>query len=372
MSIISILKSKRLWISIIILIGIFLLRHSPYLITAGILLLGGFYNPKTLRPFKNYRFWIVILLLVIIVPIFTGSQDQSILGISYSSERLSKTLLMALRGMSVFILFQVLTTNLEHQKVQTLFSKMGITRFDTIYTLSKETLPRVKSILGTRYTQFRDNWHHRHSPNHLMNFMIYLFSDFIHLADHLDETSQDKKKVKPEDFLKSTVLESKPALIIVTGDPGAGKTPWLESLVQLLLDGGHKVDGLISKKIIQSDEKWHHEILHISTGEKRPLNTMDKINTQIKAGKFYFYPETIEWGCERLISAKSSEWLVQDEVGLLEFEKKGFFPALKQIAADFSGYFVIVIRSNLMEQLEEFLVNNFSPIDSWPRHIIWL
>lgn len=366
------MRYKRIWIALTILTGIVLLKASPYLITLGILILAYLFNHRAIRPLRNYRFWIVILLLVIIVPIFTGIQDNSIMGISYSSEQLSKTLLMALRGISVFILFQVLTTNLDHQKVQVVFSKMGITRFDIIYSLSKETLPRVKSILGTRYTQFRNNWKRRHSLNQLMDLMLSVFSDFIHLADHLYETPQNNQKVTPEDFLKTSFVESKPALIIVTGDPGAGKTPWLESLVQFLLDGGHTVDGLIANKIIQPNEKWQHEILHISTGEKRSINTMDELNTPIKAGKFYFYTETIAWGCERLISAKSSEWLVLDEVGLLEFNKKGFFPALKQVAIDFSGYMVIVVRSNLVEQLEEFLSGNLPPMDRWPRQIIWL
>jgi len=107
-------RSKRFWIALLILTGLFLLGLNPYLITILMFSLAFFYNRKTIQPLKNYKFWIIILFLVLIVPLFTGIQDKSFLGINYSSEQLQKTLFMTLRGISVFLLFQVLTIAFIH------------------------------------------------------------------------------------------------------------------------------------------------------------------------------------------------------------------------------------------------------------------
>ena len=364
--------SKRIWIAILILLGIFLLKLNPYLIAALLFIIAFLYNTKTVRPLKNYKFWIVILFLVLLVPLFTGVQDSSLFGIKYSSEKLQKTLFMTLRGISVFLLFQVLTSDLNIEKIKPVFSKIGINSFDVLYHLSNEIFPKITSILNARYTQFKTNWKYGRSPELVLLFFSDIFSDLILLSDQLNISESKFKAVSPAEFLMQKNLAEKPCLIVVVGDAGSGKTKWMVELIKLLQSHGETVDGLISQKCQESEDKWYHNIVRISTNEKLQLTTMTEIETEIKIGKFYFYQRTINWANKQLKSVKNTDWIVIDEVGLLEFDKGGFFPGLQAVVANISGCLIITLRSALHQHLDDFISKQLPLVKTWRRHIIKL
>lgn len=365
-------RLKRFWIALLILTGLFLLRLNPYLIATLIFFITFLYNSKTVRPLKNYKFWIVILFLVLIVPLFTGVQDKSFLGINYSSEQLQKTTFMTLRGISVFLLFQVLTIDLDIKKIKPIFSKIDIKNFDVLYNLSNEIFPKIKSILNARYTQFRANWKNHRSLELVFNFFSDIFTDFFLLSDQLSTSKTESATITPKDFLNQIDFTNKPCLIIIVGDAGVGKTPWVEQLIKSLLNKGKTVDGLISKKSQESDDKWYHDLIRISTNKKHQLTTMDEIDTDIKIGKFYFYKDSIIWGNDQIRSINYSDWIIVDEIGLLEFNGGGFLPGLQSVIMDFAGYLVITIRSSIFQHLDSFIKEYLPSVRPWQRHIIKL
>lgn len=365
-------RSKRFWTVLLILTGLFLLRLNPYLIAGVLFCIAFLYNAKTVRPLKNYKFWIVILFLIVLVPIFTGVQDRSFLGIHYSSEQLQKTMLMTMRGISVFLLFQVLTIDLNIEKIKPVFSKIGIKNFDVLYNLSNEIFPKIKSILNARYNQFKNHWKNHRSLELVFNFFSDIFTDFFLLSDQLSKSEIEKIVISPADFLDQNNLTDKPCLIVIVGNAGVGKTPWVEKLIKLLQSKGETVDGIISKKNQESDDKWHHDLIRISTNETHQLTTMNEIDTNIKIGKFYFYKDSIDWGNKQLISSKYSDWIIIDEVGLLEFDGGGFLPGLQSVVTDFSGCLVLTLRSTLFQHLESFIAEQLPSVKPWYRHIIKL
>ncbi len=66
-----------------------------------------------------------------------------VIGVNYSSSQLQKTMFMTLRGISIFLLFQVLTIDLNIEKIKPIFSKMGFKNFDVLFNLLTyaESLP---------------------------------------------------------------------------------------------------------------------------------------------------------------------------------------------------------------------------------------
>ena len=365
-------RSKRFWIALLLFTGLSLLRLNPYLITALLFGITFLYNTKTIQPLKNYKFWIVIIFLVLIVPLFTGLQDKSILGINYSSGQLQKTIFMTLRGISVFLLFQVLTIDLDIEKIKPIFSKIGLKNFDVLYNLSNEIFPKIKSILNARYNQFKSSWKNNRSLELVFDFFSEIFTDFFQLSDQLSNSKIEIAAITPVEFLDKNDLTDKPFLIVIVGDAGSGKTPWVVQLIELLQNKAETVDGLISKKSQESDDKWHHDITRISTNEKRQLTTMDEIDTDIKIGKFNFFVDSFNWGNNQLISIKNSDWLIVDEVGLLEFDNRGFLPGLQSVVMEFSGCLVITIRSALIQHLESFIAEQLPSAKDWQRHIVKL
>ncbi len=365
-------RSKRFWIALLILVGLFLLRLQPYLIVALLFCITFLYNSKTVRPLKNYKFWIVILFLVLIVPLFTGVQDKSFLGINYSNGQLQKTTFMTLRGISVFLLFQVLTIDLNIEKIKPIFSKIGIKNFDVLYNLSNEIFPKIKSILNARYTQFSAHWKNHRSLELVFDFFNDIFTDFFLLSDQLSKPDIKLAAITPKDFLDQNDLANKPYLIVVVGDAGVGKTPWVEQLIELLKSKNNKVDGIISKKSEESDDKWYHDLIRISTNKKHQLTTMDEIDTDIKIGKFYFYKDSIIWGNDQIRSINYSDWIIVDEIGLLEFDGGGFLPGLQSVIMDFAGCLVITIRSSIFQHIDSFIKEYLPSVKPWQRHIIKL
>ena len=192
------------------------------------------------------------------------------------------------------------------------------------------------------------------------------------MSDQLSISEATVCAITPIDFLNQRNLTDKPRLIIVIGDAGAGKTPWIEQLTELLQNKHLKVDGIISKKCQESVDKWHHDLVRIFTNEKYQLTTMDKIDTNIKIGKFNLFKNTINWGNNQLVEIKNSEWIIIDEVGLLEFDGAGFLPGLQSIVTNFRGYLVITIRSALLPHLDSFIEEQLPQVKLWKRHLIKL
>ena len=86
---------------------------------------------------------------------------------------------------------------------------------------------------------------------------------------------------------------------------------------------------------------------------------MDEIETDIKIGKFNLYKSSIRWGNEQLISIVNSNWVIVDEVGILEFDGGGFLPGLQSVVANLEGYLVITIRNTLFQHLDNFITEHF-------------
>jgi len=366
----NLVRSKRFWISILLSIGIISLKVNPILLASIIFIITFIFNKNTIRPLKNYKFWIVILVLILIVPIFTGNQDTTFYGINYSSEQLQKTILMTLRGISVFLLFQVLTIDLKVNNIKPVFSKLGIKNFEIIYNLSNKIFPKIKSILTARYSLFKINWKKQKSIESIIIFLTDIFTDFFTLSDSILSEESEQYSVSPSNFINKYDLSQKPCLYIIVGDAGKGKTPWVEELIQLLQTDGHIVDGVISKKHKISDDNWYHDLIRISTNDKRQLTTMDKVETTTKVGKFKFYDDTIKWGNEQLKSINNSDWIIIDEIGLLEFDGGGFLPGLISSTEYSNQNILFTIRSSMQQYFDQFIIRRLPKLDQRERYYI--
>lgn len=87
----------------------------------------------------------------------------------------------------------------------------------------------------------------------------------------------------------------------------------------------------------------------------------DSKKSTVNIGRFYFYAASFEKANSILINemAKAPEWLVIDEVGRLEMDGKGFYPALKKLipvyqSALSTSSLLLVIRDSLVEKICSF------------------
>lgn len=370
MNYLSFIKSTRFLIALIIFIGLFFIKYNPVIIGIILFCIAAIYNTKTIRPLRNYKFWIVIAILIIAVPLFTGTADRTILGIDYSSGQLEKTLSMTLRGISVFLLFQVLTVNMSIEKIKPLFNKIGFRNFDILYNLSNEIFPKIKSILLARYGLFKEHWKSSKTANTLLNFSVDIFTDFFDLIKQLG-ADDSGTPMSPKDLLADINGYNK--LIMISGDAGSGKTTWVEEFIQLAKISEVELDGLYSKKIIEPNGQWHHNLIRVSTNDEHRLNSMEPFATKVKVGKFFFYEESIAWGNDQIkASREKAHWIIIDEIGLLEFDGGGFLPGLKQIATHNDVNLIITIRASLLQHLDEFIADKIPSLGLFNKRIVKL
>ncbi|MBC8401291.1 MAG: hypothetical protein H8E14_07370 [Candidatus Marinimicrobia bacterium] len=367
----SLNKSKRWLTAILVLAGIIWLKSAPLLITLAVTALSGWVYPSAIRPLKSIKFWFAIGLLVIIVPLFAGVPDRSLLWITYSSAKLAQTYLMALRGIVIFLFIQVLTADLDSEKFAQRLAKLGNQNFVTLYELSREIIPNARHILNNRLKRKRKYSIDSFRPVALLNLISQVFVDLIHLAEHLNQPYQPQLDKNPARLVDKIAGNDQPTLIVVTGEPGSGKSSWLHELRQELDNRSITVGGVITRREYESESIWKLVITDIASSEQQVAATMEPREQSIETEHYFFDQAALDWGSQRL-NAAVGDWLIVDEVGILEFDQQGFYPALKQISEQYSGVLVLSLRKSLLVELDDFLVRELPQLHSWQRCFVVL
>jgi len=372
MKIKSIFISSRFWCALSIFVTLFFLKTYPIAI---MILIGGiswFFSHDTVRPLKRLPFWVTIGLLVVLVPMFSGTQDSTLWIFCYSHDQLVKMIMMALRGIGVFLLFQVMTVNLNSKRVATLFSGLGIQQFHSIYEMSNRIIPHLRSILSARGTDFRTKWKKERGIKLINNLTIRILQDVIRLAESMDTPKPADIQITSLQLLQNLQKIPFPSLFIIMGDSQSGKSKLLAEFVESARKNALPVDGVISEKHRINSLEWYHNLVRITTNERQQLNTMNEMQTDIQVGRFFFYPKTIQWGCQQILESATSKYLIIDEFGILELRDEGFSPALKKIEANFNGHLILTVRNQLEQHLEEYLKTHLPKINRWKKQIIHL
>lgn len=346
-----------MWIALLLVTGVVFLKTSPIAIAVGCALPVAMFFPRALRPLMNYKFWLTIIILIVLVPVFSGEPDRALWGIRYSSARFAMTALMVLRGILLFLLFQVLTLNIESAALTRVLRKSRISGIDLMINQALEFKPQVTDLAKSQYRAFRSAATRTGRISSLLDAAGSFFAELIALAQRSDSPGtfapgENQERIPP--YLQDCETA---ALIVVTGPSGAGKSGWLADQVHQLQKSGQNVDGLLVERVADSSEQWHQDIHRIRTGERHQLNTMDQIESAPQVGRFWFYPEAITWGSQQLLAASQADWLVLDEFGLLEAAGEGWYPTLNELVPGYAGNLIIVVREQPDIDPVQFLID---------------
>jgi nucleoside-triphosphatase THEP1 len=366
------LKSKRLWTGLFLLTGMVFLRTSPVVIAVGCVIVVALFFPRALRPLMNYKFWLTIIILAVLVPIFSGEPDRVLWGIRYSSTRFEMTALMVLRGILLFLLFQILTLDMDSAALTRALRKLRIPGIDSMLPQALDFKPQVTDLARSQYRAYRSATTHTGRISSLLDAAGSFFAELISLAHRSDNAGTSAPGERPQDLPQYLKDGERPALIVVTGPSGSGKSGWLADQVRKLREAVQTVDGLLVERVDDGSERWHQVIQRIATGEKRDFNSMDEIESAPHVGRFWFYPEAIAWGSQQLLEAGQSDWLVVDEFGLLEAAGEGWYHTLKDLATSYTGRLVIAVREQPDSEPAQFLIEHLPALGNWPLTVIRL
>ncbi len=134
----------------------------------------------------------------------------------------------------------------------------------------------------------------------------------------------------------------------MTGPVHSGKTSLLKKVVIELKEQQHKIDGFLSEVVLRNQEIVGYDLLDL--GEKRSIPFLRKEGEEEweKIGSYFFIPQSLEEAKDIILRSKEDDLLIVDEVGPLELEGKGLWPALNRVIFLPLRQSLLVIRLNVV------------------------
>lgn len=148
-------------------------------------------------------------------------------------------------------------------------------------------------------------------------------------------------------------------VIIITGLQGAGKTSYMEKILD------NRTAGVYSKVVYDNDERIGYDAVLIGSDERMHLCRAG-YKSDLILGKFGFYSETFSLITESIINKDKSTYdkIIIDEIGLLEKGKKGWYDLMKWALQNDDVKLVLSVRKELAEEIaKEFGGRIFEVID---------
>jgi nucleoside-triphosphatase THEP1 len=138
----------------------------------------------------------------------------------------------------------------------------------------------------------------------------------------------------------------------VTGGVGAGKSSFLQEVVQTLRERAVFPAGFLAEGIVEKGERKGYRLADLTSGERRPFGEVRERKGRIHTGRFTFNQETLRWGEDLLWQAVSREdtpLIILDEVGPLELKGKGWARAMEHLLHQSRIPQVWAVRSRAVE-----------------------
>ncbi len=120
-------------------------------------------------------------------------------------------------------------------------------------------------------------------------------------------------------------------VLLITGNPGVGKTTVLVKTVEILKSKSHSVGGMMSREVRKKETRVGFEILDLQTHKRGWLaHVGQKTGPQI--GKYQVDLNDLETiGANAILDAvENSEIIAIDEIGPMELFSEGFKKAVRE------------------------------------------
>jgi len=148
-------------------------------------------------------------------------------------------------------------------------------------------------------------------------------------------------------------------VVLLSASRGAGKTTACDKFVALAQQMGLRVGGILTPACYDAQGlKVGIDAVDAHNGERRAFAVVEQDPERATIGQYRMDDLAMQWALQRILIALRApiDAVVIDEIGPLELVKKGGFrPALDQLASAEAMAAIIVVRPELLAQLQEML-----------------
>jgi nucleoside-triphosphatase len=150
-------------------------------------------------------------------------------------------------------------------------------------------------------------------------------------------------------------LKKKSNVILITGDTGDGKSTLLAALADLFKHQNIQVGGIISPAVFEDEDKIGYELINVATGDKKRLSQTREEEGMANVGRFYFFPEGLEFGLNALKVENNlkSQFVFIDEVGAWELQGQGWAGSLHELIIHCDVPLILAVNTKLAGQVSE-------------------
>ncbi len=278
-----------------------------------------------LRPLRKPKFWIMFLLITMAMG-FLVTEFQTP-GLS-RREGLMIGLQMNFRAAVMIVGFSVVGKELGNPLIRNRFSRSRFSQAPLALEVAFETLPFVIANTPPVKVIIRQPFQALRQLSAQAGFWLTRM-----------EVSMRKKR----------------NIIIISGQTGDGKTTLISELANLFRSQGLRLAGTVSPAVFDDGQKTGYRLINLADGENCRLSSTLPAPGLINVGRFYFYPEGIDFGIRALTPdpGQLPDLMMIDEVGAWELQGQGWAPALHRLILEYDFPILMAVNENLTGKITE-------------------
>jgi nucleoside-triphosphatase THEP1 len=140
-------------------------------------------------------------------------------------------------------------------------------------------------------------------------------------------------------------------VLVLTGPVHAGKTTFLEEACARWAARGLPCTGFLSPVVTDAGGETGYDLLELPRGPRRPYLRRRADPAAERTGPFAFVPEALDRARAILRDPGRPGLLVVDEVGPLELQGGGLWPALREEVRRPDRTVLLVVREEILDEL---------------------
>lgn len=142
---------------------------------------------------------------------------------------------------------------------------------------------------------------------------------------------------------------------ILTGPVHSGKTTLLRDVTTQLKNQNIDVAGFLCLYTEENAQFIGYDLFDLKRELRTPFIRKEGNKFWQRIGPYFFIPESLDHAQNMIRLSTNADVCVVDEVGPLELEGKGLWPALKKVIALSTPEFIFVVRETILDNWHKML-----------------